>query len=86
MKHEADRYEIRVDGHLQPRWTTWFDGFTVTTEPDGTTAVRGTVPDQAALHGLLQRIRDMGLRLISVTPLDPPAPPAPAHLTEGELP
>ena len=63
------RYEFRLKGHLDPRWAAWFDGLTLTTDSDGTTALRGVVVDQAALHGLLQRLRDVGLPLISVTPL-----------------
>ncbi len=88
MKHETDRYEIRVDGHLPARWAIWFDGLTVITQPDGTTVIRGTVPDQAALHGLLERTRDMGLRLLSVTPQLPaePAPTAPPAQTQGDTP
>jgi hypothetical protein len=67
-------YEIRVQGHLAPRWAAWFDGLSLTAEGDGTTALRGPVADQAALHGLLQRLRDTGLPLLSVTPLDPSSP------------
>ena len=59
-------YEIRVHGRLEPRWSTWFDGFTLTPEPDGTTVISGRVVDQAALHGLLQSLRDLGLPLVSV--------------------
>ena len=54
------RYEIRVQGHLDSRWAAWFDGLSLTAEPDGTTAIRGPVVDQAALHGLLQKVRDIG--------------------------
>jgi hypothetical protein len=68
---DAARYEIRLRGHLDPRWAAWFDGVTVSRQPDGTTVIRGAVPDQAALHGLLQRARDLGLPLISVERLDP---------------
>lgn len=67
---EAGRYEIRLMGHLDARWATWFDGLTVRHESDGTTAISGTVADQAALHGLLQRVRDLGLPLVSVTKAD----------------
>ena len=70
----AGWYEIRLKGHLDSRWAAWFDGLSLTTAADGTTALRGPVADQAALHGVLQRVRDTGLPLISVTPLDP-APP-----------
>ena len=73
------RYEIRLKGHLEPRWAAWFDGLSLTTENDGTTAIRGPVVDQAALHGLLQRLRDVGLPLISVTQLEQPTPLAPGR-------
>jgi hypothetical protein len=69
MSTAPTRYEIRLDGRLDPRWAAWFDGLTLTSDSDGTTALRGVVVDQAALHGLLQRLRDVGLPLISVTPL-----------------
>jgi hypothetical protein len=59
-------YEIRIQGHLEARWAAWFDGLSLTNEPDGTTLVSGPVADQAALHGLLQRVRDTGLPLVSV--------------------
>jgi hypothetical protein len=63
------QYEIRVRGHLGPRWTAWFDGLSLTIEDDGITVIRGPVVDQAALHGVLQKLRDVGLPLVSVTPL-----------------
>ena len=65
------QYEIVVDGHLPARWAAWFDGFTIANEADGTTVLRGFVVDQAALHGLLQRLRDIGIPLVSLMPLDP---------------
>jgi hypothetical protein len=64
----ATTYEIRVKGVLAQRWSVWFDGMTI--EPvsdDGTTAIRGPVADQAALHGLLHRLRDVGIPLVSLT-------------------
>jgi hypothetical protein len=64
----AGRYEIRLTGHLDARWAAWFDGLTVRYESDGTTVISGSIADQAALHGLLQRVRDLGLTLVSVTP------------------
>jgi hypothetical protein len=63
---EADRYEIRLTGHLDARWTDWFDGLAVRYDSDGTTVISGHIVDQAALHGLLQRVRDLGLPLVSV--------------------
>ncbi|MFB7333075.1 hypothetical protein ACFC00_15655 [Streptomyces adustus] len=59
-------YEIRLQGRLDPRWATRFDGMTLTTDSDGTTLLQGPVVDQAALHGLLHRLRDVGLPLVSV--------------------
>jgi hypothetical protein len=64
-------YAIRVRGHLDTRWETWFDGLAITRDADGSTLIQGAVPDQSALHGLLHKIRDLGLPLVSVTPLDP---------------
>ena len=62
----GESYEIRLKGHLEPRWADWFDGLTLTQESDGTTVLRGSVVDQAALHGLLGKVRDLGLPLIAV--------------------
>ena len=63
---ESGRYEIRLTGHLDAHWATWFDGLTVSRGADGTTVISGLVTDQSALHGLLQRVRDLGLPLVSV--------------------
>ncbi|WP_167043395.1 hypothetical protein [Salinibacterium sp. ZJ454] len=60
------RYEIRLDGHLDERWAEWFEGLSITRDGDGTTALSGPVTDQAALHGLLGRVRDLGMTLVSV--------------------
>ncbi|TFV79238.1 hypothetical protein E4P39_00810 [Blastococcus sp. CT_GayMR19] len=70
----AGRYEIRVKGHLDARWAAWFDGMSLTRESDGTTNVHGPVVDQAALHGLLQKLRDTGLPLMSVTQVEADQP------------
>jgi hypothetical protein len=72
-QHNPGQYEIRVSGHLNARWTAWFDGLALTNESDGTTVIHGAVVDQAALHGLLQKLRDTGLPLISVTQVEPDA-------------
>jgi hypothetical protein len=74
--HEPGCYEIRLQGRLDQRWSTWFDGMTLTTSPDPAgagvlTVLRGHVVDQAALHGLLARLRDIGLPLLSVTRVEP---------------
>lgn len=66
--HEPCRYEIRVHGHLDARWRAWLEGMAIDVEPGGVTVLRGPVTDQAALHGVLARLRDIGLPLISVTP------------------
>ena len=65
--HEPGFYEIRIKGHLESRWAYRFEGLSFTHESDGTTTLYGPVVDQAALHGLLRRVRDLGLPLISVT-------------------
>ena len=64
-------YEIRVAGVLDGRWPAWFDGLEVTSDESGTTTIAGPVVDQAALHGLLAKVRDLGLELLSVRPIDP---------------
>jgi len=62
----ARRYAIRVKGHLDQRWADWFDGLTLTRESAGTTLLEGPLADQAALHGMLTKIRDLGLPILSV--------------------
>ncbi|HEY2519099.1 MAG TPA: hypothetical protein VGJ19_03240 [Streptosporangiaceae bacterium] len=74
---DPGRYEIRVKGHLDNRWAAWFDGMTLTHGSDGTTVIHGPVADQAALHGLLQKTRDLGLPLISVNHVAPAIPRRP---------
>lgn len=64
-------YEIRVTGHLDERWSAWFDGLSLVLEEDGTTTLRGIVADQAELHGVLARVRDIGATLISVCAAHP---------------
>jgi hypothetical protein len=59
-------YEIRLGGHLDDHWSAWLDGLTITREADGTTTLRGDVADQAQLHGLLAKVRDLGAPLISL--------------------
>ena len=75
---EPGRYEIRLKGHLDSRWAAWFDGLSLTRDSDGTTIIHGPVTDQAALYGLLQKTRDLGLPLISVNHVDPDHPEPPA--------
>jgi hypothetical protein len=66
---EATIYQIRLKGHLSPQWTEWFGGLTITLEGNGDTLLTGPVVDQAALHGLLKKVRDVGLTLLSVNRL-----------------
>lgn len=70
--HESGNYEFRVARHLDDHWAEWFGNLTIRREPDGTTILRGLVPDQAALHGILMKVRDLGMTLISVRAIDPP--------------
>ncbi len=66
-----DIYQIVLQGHLSSQWSDWFDGFTITLDERGQTVLVGSVTDQSALHGLLKKIRDLGIPLISVNRLDP---------------
>ncbi|MDA3810099.1 MAG: hypothetical protein PF518_07150 [Spirochaetaceae bacterium] len=61
-------YQIRIKGHLDERWSGWFEGMTIILEDNGETIISGPVLDQAALHGLLKQVRDLGMPLISVNP------------------
>jgi hypothetical protein len=73
---DIPQYEIRVKGHLGHRWAAWFDGLSLTALDDGTTVISGSVVDQAALHGLLHKLRDVGIPLVSLILLPPDAPAA----------
>jgi hypothetical protein len=64
-------YQIRVKGHLGAQWTDWFEGLTITLEDNGDTLLTGPVVDQAALHSLLKKVRDLGMPLLSVNPIIP---------------
>ena len=70
--YEPGLYEIRIKGHLDDRWSDWFGGLTITLEEDGNTLLTGPVIDQAALHGLLKKVRDLGMPLVSVNPRSDP--------------
>jgi hypothetical protein len=67
---DGETYVIRLQGHLDDSWADWFDGLTFTHESDGTTTLTGEILDQAALHGVLKKIRDLGLPLLSVNHLE----------------
>jgi hypothetical protein len=67
-------YQIRIKGHLGRQWTDWFEGLAITLEEDGDTLVTGPVVDQSALHGLLKKVRDLGMPLLSVNPIEPNQP------------
>ncbi len=68
---EDESYEIRIQGYLEDRWADWFEGLTIQREEDGTTLLSGRLPDQTALHGVLLKIRDMNLKILSVRQLGP---------------
>jgi len=72
----AEYYEIKIKGYLDPRWSDWFMGLKLTHLEGDETLLSGTLPDQGALHGLLERIRDLNLTLISVTSGDPSTQPS----------
>jgi len=72
-RDDPAEYEVRVGRHLDDRWAEWFGDVTMTREPDGTTTLRGSVADQAALHGILIKIRDLGMVLLAVRAIDAPA-------------
>ena len=75
MANELDRpmvYQIRIKGHLGPRWADWFGGVTIALEDNGDTLLTCPVEDQAALHGLLRKVRDLGLPLLSAIRVEPP--------------
>ena len=69
--HEPERYEIRIKGHLDDKWADWFEGLTITREDNGETLLTGPVVDQAALHGVLRKVRDVGMPLLSVIRVTP---------------
>jgi hypothetical protein len=75
--HQPGSYEIRIQGHLDDQWADWFGGLRVTLEDNGDTLLTGPVVDQAALHGLLRKVRDLGMPLISVRGLEPGQTDAP---------
>jgi hypothetical protein len=72
--YDADQprvYQIRIRGHLSPQWADWFEGLTITLEENGDTLLTGTVIDQAALYGLIKKVRDLSMPLLSVNSVEP---------------
>ncbi len=67
---QTQYYEIRLKGHLDARWTDWFENLTITLEENGNTLLSGPLADQAALHGVLKKVRDLGLTLIAVNSVE----------------
>ena len=74
-------YEFRLRGHLDDKWADWFEGLTITREDNGETVLRGPIVDQAALHGLLRKVRDLGMPLLSVMQVEP----TPANKSDGDV-
>lgn len=70
-------YQIRLKGHLSDQWTVWFEGLAIKLEEGGDTLLTGQVPDQAALFGLLRKVRDLGMQLVSISCLEPGQPDMP---------
>ena len=81
--HEPERYEIRIKGHLDDKWADWFEGLTITREDNGETLLIGPVVDQAALHGVLRKVRDLGMPLLSVSRVRPSQADAEARQTRS---
>lgn len=71
LQPECSHYEICVKGHLDPHWSHWFEGFAIALKDNGETLLSGSVIDQAALYGVVMKVRDLGLPLVSVTPILP---------------
>jgi hypothetical protein len=78
-------YQIRVKGHLGPQWMDWFDGLTITLEENGESLLTGPVVDQAALHGILKKMRDLGMPLLSVNSVGPGLLVPPVTGATGQL-
>ena len=75
--HQLGHYQIRIKGHLDEQWADWFGGLTITLEEDGDTRLTGPVIDQAALYGLLRKVSDLGMPLLSINPVKPDEADAP---------
>ena len=76
--HEPEHYEIRLKGHLDTRWSDWIAGMNLTHQSDGITVLSGPLDDQAALHGVLRKVRDLGLPIVSVNHVELEQPDGPS--------
>ena len=85
QNEEAMIYQIRIEGHLDQQWTDWFEGLTITQEEGGRTVLTGPVVDQSALHGLLKKVRDLGMPLVSVNRMETDGYSNPTQITKGEI-
>ena len=84
--HRPRQYQIRVGGRLSPGWSEWFDGLAITATENDETLITGWVADQSALQGLLKKVRDLGLPLLSVNPVEPTAPDTSATAHDSSSP
>jgi hypothetical protein len=85
QNEKATIYQIKVEGQLGPEWSDWFEGLSIAQEEDGTTLLTGPVADQSALHGLLKKVRDLGMPLVSVNRLETDGYSNPNQITKGEI-
>jgi hypothetical protein len=85
QNEKATNYQIRIEGELGPQWSDWFEGLSISQEEDGTTLLTGPVSDQSALHGLLKKVRDLGIPLVSVNRMETDGCSNPNQITKGEI-
>lgn len=85
QKEEAIIYQIRIEGQLGQQWIDWFDGLSINPGDNGTTLLTGPVIDQSALHGLLKKVRDLGMPLVSVNRMETDGSSNPNQITKGEI-
>lgn len=85
QNEKALMYQIRIEGQFDQQWTDWFEGLTITQEEDGTTLLTGPIVDQSALHGLLKKVRDLGIPLVSVNRMETTGSTNPDQITKGEI-
>jgi hypothetical protein len=84
QNEKATNYQIKIEGQLGPEWSDWFDGLSIAQQEDGTTLLTGSVSDQSALHGLLKKVRDLGMPLVSVNRMETDGCSNPTQITKGE--